>query len=124
MSSPRIVYKVYSAMPPSKPTREDVDRVARRLLGTVGEPEIKKGAAFPEDRLREAAARLRQARKLRGLTQQRLARTLGISEGHLQAIETGRRRPSLDVQAKVYAWLLKHGLEHFFYYCLILSLMR
>jgi DNA-binding XRE family transcriptional regulator len=111
-------------MPPSKPTREDVDRVARRLLGTVGEPEIKKGAAFPEDRLREAAARLRQARKLRGLTQQRLARALGISEGHLQAIETGRRRPSLDVQAKVYAWLLKHGLEHFFYYCLILSLMR
>jgi transcriptional regulator with XRE-family HTH domain len=63
-----------------------------------------------------AAARLRQARKLRGLTQQRLARALGISEGHLQAIETGRRRPSLDVQAKVYAWLLKHGLEHFFYY--------
>jgi hypothetical protein len=29
-------------MPPSKPTREDVDRVARRLLKTVGEPEIKK----------------------------------------------------------------------------------
>jgi len=116
--------KVYSAMPSSKPTREDVDRVARRLLGTVGEPEIEKEAAPREDRLRVAAARLRQARKLKGLTQQRLARALGISEGHLQAVETGRRRPSLDVQAKVYAWLLKHGLEHFFYYCLILSLMR
>ena len=111
-------------MPPSKPTREDVDRVARRLLKTVGEPETVKETVPQEDRLRVAAARLRQARKLRGLTQQRLARALGISEGHLQAVETGRRRPSLDVQAKVYAWLLKHGLEHFFYYCLILALMR
>jgi len=116
--------KVYSAMPSIKPTREDVDRVARRLLGTVGEPEIAKEAASGEDRLRVAAARLRQARKLKGLTQQRLACALGVSEGHLQAIETGRRNPSLDVQAKVYAWLLKHGLEHFFYYCLILALMR
>src|SRR5215207_9334725 len=116
--------KVYSAMPSSKPSREDVDKVARRLLGTVGEPETEKKAAFREDRLRVAAARLRQARKLKGLTQQRLARALGISEAHLQSIEAGRRRPSLDVQAKVYAWLLKHGLEHFFYYCLILALMR
>ena len=107
---------MYSAMPPSKPTREDVNRVARRLLKTVGEPETVKEAVPQEDRLRVAAARLRQARKLRGLTQQRLARVLGISEGHLQGIETGRRRPSLDVQAKVYAWLLKHGLEHFFCY--------
>jgi DNA-binding XRE family transcriptional regulator len=111
-------------MPPIKPTSEDVDRVARRLLGTVGEPETEKQAASKEDRLRVAAARLRRARKLKGLTQQRLARALGVSEGHLQAIETGRRLPSLDVQAKVYAWLLKHGLEHFFYYCLILALMR
>jgi DNA-binding XRE family transcriptional regulator len=118
------VDKVYSAMPSIKPTREDVDRVSRRLLKTVGEPETEKGAASREDRLRVAASRLRQARKLKGLTQQRLARALGISEGHLQAIETGRRRPSLEVQAKVYAWLLKHGLEHFFYYCLILALMR
>jgi DNA-binding XRE family transcriptional regulator len=118
------VDKVYSAMPSIKPTREDVDRVARQLLRTVGEPETKKEAASEEERLRVAAARLRQARKLKGFTQQRLARALGVSEGHLQAIETGRRRPSLDVQAKVYAWLLKHGLEHFFYYCLILALMR
>jgi DNA-binding XRE family transcriptional regulator len=116
--------KMYSAMPSIKPTREDVDRVARRLLGTVGGPETEKEAASGEARLRVAAARLRQARKLRGLTQQRLARVLDISEGHLQAIETGRRKPSLDVQAKVYAWLMKHGLEHFFLYCLILSLMR
>jgi DNA-binding XRE family transcriptional regulator len=110
-------------MPSIKPTREEVDKVARRLLGTVGEPETEQGVPAREDRLRVAAARLRQARQLKGLTQQRLARALGISEGHLQAIETGRRRPSLDVQAKVYAWLLKHGLEHFFYYCLILALM-
>lgn len=98
-----------------------MDRVARRLLGTVGEPEIEQEAVSQEDRRRVAAARLRQARKLKGLTQQRLAFALGISEGHLQAIETGRRRPSLEVQAKVYAWLLKHGLEHFFYYCLVLA---
>jgi DNA-binding XRE family transcriptional regulator len=118
------VDKIYSGMSSIKPTREDVDRVARRLLETAGEPETENGAASKEGRLRAAAARLRQARKLKGLTQQRLARALGISEGHLQAIETGRRRPSLDVQAKVYAWLLKHGLEHFFFYCLILALMR
>jgi DNA-binding XRE family transcriptional regulator len=110
------VDKVFSAVPSVRPTREDVDRVARRLLGTVGEPETEKEAASQEDRRRVAAARLRRARKLKGLTQQRLAHVLGISESHLQAIETGRRRPSLDVQAKVYAWLLKHGLEHFFYY--------
>ena len=100
-----------------------MDRVARRLLKTVGEPETVKEAASPEDRLRAAAARLRQARKLKGFTQQRLARALGISEGHLQAVETGRRRPSLDVQAKVYAWLLKYGLEHFFYYCWVIAFM-
>ena len=108
-------------MPSIKPTREDVDRVARRLLGTVGEPEAEKEAVSQEDRLRVAAGRLRQARKLKGFTQQRLALALGISEGHLQAIETGRRRASLDVQAKVYAWLLEHGLEHFFYYCVVLA---
>jgi len=110
-------------MPFIKPTREEVDRIARRLLETVGEPEIEREAVSQEDRWRVAAARLKQARKLKGYTQQRLARVLGITEGYVQAIESGRRRPSLDMQAKVYAWLLKHGLEHFFYYCLVIAIM-
>jgi DNA-binding XRE family transcriptional regulator len=111
-------------MPSIKPTGEEMDRIARRLLETVGEPEIKSEAVSQEDRWRVAAARLRQARKLKGYTQQRLARVLGVTEGYVQAIESGRRRPSLDTQAKVYAWLLKHGLEHFFYYCLVIAIVR
>ena len=110
-------------MPSVKPTGEEVDRIARRLLRTAGEPEIKSEAVSQEDRWRVAAARLKQARKLKGYTQQHLARALGITEGYVQAIESGRRRPSLDTQAKVYAWLLKHGLEHFFYYCLVIAVM-
>ena len=109
-------------MPSIKPTRVEVDSVAFRLLGTVDEPEVKREELSQEDRWRVAAARLKQARKVKGLTQRGLARKLGITEGYLQALETGRRRPSLDTQAKVYAWLLKHGLEHFFLYCLALSL--
>ena len=110
-------------MPSVKPTREEVDSVAYRLLKTVYEPEVGREELPPEDRWRIAAARLRQARKVKGLTQRGLARKLGITEGYLQAVETGRRRPSLDTQAKVYAWLLKHGLEHFFFYGLTLSLI-
>jgi DNA-binding XRE family transcriptional regulator len=111
-------------MPSVKPTGEEVDRIASRLLETVGEPESKSEAVSQEDRWRIAAARLKQARKLKGYTQQRLARVLGISEGYVQAIESGRRRPSLDTQAKMYAWLLKHGLEHFFFYCLVIAILR
>ncbi len=76
-----------------------------------------------EDRYRLAAERLRAARKVKGLTQRGLARTLGVTESYLQSIETGRRRPSLNLQAKVYSWLLKHGLEHYFFYCLVLSVI-
>jgi len=109
-------------MPLINPTKEEVDGVVFRLLKTVNEPEVKREELPEPDRWRIAAAHLKQARKVKGLTQRGLARKLGITEGYLQAVETGRRRPSLDTQAKVYAWLLKHGLEHFFFYCLVLSL--
>jgi DNA-binding XRE family transcriptional regulator len=106
-----------------KPTREEVDGVASRLLRTVYEPEVEREELSGEDRYRLAASRLRAARKVKGFTQRALARKLGITEGYLQSIEAGRRRPSLDVQAKVYSWLLLHGLEHYFFYCLVLSVM-
>jgi DNA-binding XRE family transcriptional regulator len=106
-----------------KPTGEEVDGVAFRLLRTVYEPEVKREEVSGEDRYRLAASRLRAARKVRGFTQRGLAQKLGITEGYLQSIEAGRRRPSLNVQAKVYSWLLKHGLEHYFFYCLVLSVM-
>ena len=106
-----------------KPTREEVDGVAFRLLRTVYEPEVRREEVSGEDRYRLAATRLRVARKLKGFTQRGLARKLGITEGYLQSIEAGRRRPSLNVQAKVYSWLLLNGLEHYFFYCLILSVM-
>jgi DNA-binding XRE family transcriptional regulator len=106
-----------------KPTREEVDRVAFLLLRTVYEPEVTREEVSVEDRHRLAASRLRAARKVKGFTQRGLARKLGITEGYLQSIETGRRLPSLNVQAKVYSWLLLHGLEHFFFYCLVLSVM-
>lgn len=99
-----------------KPTREDIDSVAFRLLRTVYEPEVEREELSGEDRYRLAASRLRAARKVKGYTQRALARQLGITESYLQAIETGRRRPSLNVQAKLYSWLLKYGLEHYFYY--------
>jgi DNA-binding XRE family transcriptional regulator len=105
------------------PTREEVDGIAFRLLRTVYEPEVKREEVSGEDRYSLAASRLRAARKVKGFTQRGLARKLGITEGYLQSIETGRRRPSLNVQANIYSWLLLHGLEHFFFYCLILSLM-
>lgn len=108
-------------MPYVKPTREEVNGVAFRLLGTVYEPEVEREQPPGEDRYRLAASRLRAARKVKGLTQRGLARKLGITESYLQAIETGRRRPSLNMQARVYSWLLKHGLEHYFFYCLLLS---
>ena len=110
-------------MPFIKPTREEVDRVALRLLRTVYEPEVKREELSEEDRYRLAAARLKAARQVKGLTQRGLARQLGITETYLQAIEAGRRKPSLDLRAKVYAWLLKHGLEHYFFYCLLLSVI-
>ena len=107
-------------MPFIKPTREEVDCVAFRLLTTVDEPEVTREDLSEEDRYRIAAASLKHVRKVKGLTQRGLARQLGITEGYFQAIETGRRRPSLDLQAKLYAWFLKYGLEHFFFYCLAL----
>lgn len=110
-------------MPYVEPTREDVDSIAFRLLRTVYEHEVKREELSGEDRYRLAATRLRAARKVKGFTQRALARKLGITESHLQSIETGRRRPSLNVQAKVYSWLLKHHLEHYFFYCLILSVI-
>jgi DNA-binding XRE family transcriptional regulator len=99
-----------------KPTREDVDSVAFRLLRTVYEPEAEREGLAGEDRYHLAASRLRAARKVKGFTQRALARQLDITESYLQSIEAGRRRPSLNVQAKLYSWLLKHGLEHYFYY--------
>src|SRR5918912_1040874 len=106
-----------------KPTRKDVDSVASRLLRTIYEPEGEREELSGEDRYRLAASRLRAARKVKGLTQRGLARQLGITESYLQAIEAGRRRPSLNMQAKLYSWLLKHGLEHYFCYCLILAVI-
>ena len=106
-----------------KPTREEIDEVAFRLLRTVYEPEFDREDVSAEERRRLAPSRLRAARKVAGFTQRGLARNLGITEGYLQAIETGRRRPSLNLQARVYSWLLKHKLEHYFFYCLILSVI-
>jgi DNA-binding XRE family transcriptional regulator len=101
----------------------DEDSVAFRLLQTVYEPEVEREELSGEDRHRLAASHLRAARKLKGFTQRALARKLGITESYLQSIETGRRRPSLNVQAKVYSWLLKHNLEHYFFYSLLLSVI-
>lgn len=99
-----------------KPTKEDVDRIAFRLLRTLDQPEVERQELPGEDRYPLAASRLRAARKVKGYTQRALARQLGITESYLQSIETGRRRPSLNLQAKLYSWLLKHGLDHYFYY--------
>lgn len=107
----------------TKPTREDVDALAFKLLKTVYEPEVKREELSGEKQCNIAAARLRVARKVKGFTQRALARQLGVTESYLQAIETGRHKPSLDLQAKIYSWLLKHHLEHYFYYCLILSVI-
>lgn len=107
----------------TKPIKKDVDNVAFRLLRTVYESEIKIDEASGEDRGHLASSRLRAARKLKDFTQRALARQLGITESYLQAIETGRRKPSLNLRAKIYSWLLKHHLEHYFYYCLILSII-
>jgi DNA-binding XRE family transcriptional regulator len=106
-----------------KPTKKEVDSVASRLLSTVYEPGFEGEETSESDRYYLAARQLKAARKVKGLTQRGLARQLGITESYMQAIESGRRKPSLDLQAKVYSWLLKNGLGHYFFYCLILSVV-
>ena len=49
--------------------------------------------------------RIREERKLRGLTQEQLSETLDISTEHLSRIETGAFRPSLGLIEKISAVL-------------------
>jgi transcriptional regulator with XRE-family HTH domain len=50
----------------------------------------------PEDKIvRELAARIRQLRHAKGLSQERLADEAGIHRTYLGGIETARRNPSL-----------------------------
>lgn len=47
--------------------------------------------------LEGVASRLRQVRELRGLTLTAVSATTGISESTLSRLETGQRRPSLEL---------------------------
>lgn len=51
------------------------------------------------------AARIRELRTHRGLTQAELARRMGITEGNVSRLETGGRAPSLRTIARVAAAL-------------------
>ena len=53
-------------------------------------------------------ARLREARKLRGLTLHQVATQLRVSEGFISHVEGGRKRPSVDVTI---AWAQLLGLS-------------
>lgn len=44
-------------------------------------------------------------RKLKGLTQTELAKIVGISKGHLAAIEKGKRQPKIIIIARIAAHL-------------------
>lgn len=49
----------------------------------------------PESKAAKVGARIRDLRKARGLTQEKLAWEAGLSKGHLSGIEKGLVRPTL-----------------------------
>lgn len=46
--------------------------------------------------------KLKEARKKRKLTQEKLAEKLGITQAHVSQLETGARIPRLNIYAKIY----------------------
>ena len=46
---------------------------------------------------RQFGAKLRELRRQRGMTQVDLARRLGLRQGHITNLETGRRGPTVDI---------------------------
>lgn len=71
-------------------------------------PHRRRQAAEP----RVDGAALRQARVGRGLSQETLAKHLGISEAYLSLIENGKRLPSKSLSTKLAAWLGEAGLQN------------
>ncbi len=53
----------------------------------------------------DLSTRLKQRRKLQGLTQTQLAERIGITQAFLAEIEKGRKRPSIEVLEKLCAEL-------------------
>lgn len=58
-------------------------------------------------------ARIKELRKLRGLSQERLAEMINIDPKHLSRIEVGRSFPSMDTLSEI-AKALKTELKDFF----------
>lgn len=53
----------------------------------------------------ELSSALWKARKARGLTQEKLAEHLGVSTAHVQHIESGNRKPSIQLLFKMARFL-------------------
>lgn len=51
--------------------------------------------------MNDLSKKLRQKRKLHGLTQAQLAQRVGITQAFLAEIEVGRKRPSIEVLQKL-----------------------
>lgn len=49
----------------------------------------------------QLGVKLRMLRKRRGLTSRELGSVLGVSNSHIIRIENGKKRPSIDLVAKI-----------------------
>ncbi len=56
---------------------------------------------LPTGSLRKIGARIRQARKEKGYSQERLAELCGISDTYLGRLERGEKQPSLDTLVRL-----------------------
>lgn len=66
-----------------------------------------------DDVYKEVGKRILEARKRRGMSQERLATESGIDRSHMGYIEQGRRKPTLSTITKI-ANVLDTSLEQIF----------
>src|SRR3712207_4357388 len=94
------------------PLDEEVGRVVRTLPGGPAVRRARREHVPPGPR--SFAARLKEARRLRGWKQMTMARALGFTQSYYQSVESGRRPPTLSFRAVAYSWALGEGLQQLF----------